>query len=229
MRYLGLVFFLGFSCSTSLHSFIYFDCNLFSFHQGKSRRPKDRLRLLREFQVLTSIPPSRFLQQCHWSFESPSTVFFVTDYLGGGDLFFHLEQLTLQNREGFCEPQVMVAVGVVIVGTYKTLEESCFFENKSHRNPPHPTDSYHFPTLSSSADFGRKLLTPPAPIEFTFKCTHCQHNHPFFFLKQPILPGALDLGRGCAGLETFARPRIHSPRHQSGEHHADLTRPCSAH
>jgi len=53
-------------------------------------RSRDRARLKNELRALMEIPPSPFIQRCFAAFESPSHVCFVTEYLGGGDLFFHL-------------------------------------------------------------------------------------------------------------------------------------------
>ena len=72
-------------------------------HKVSAQRPKDRLRLTRELQVLTGLSPCPFLLRCHWAFENTRAVFFVLDLVEGGDLFHHLEVLTRSGQAGFGE------------------------------------------------------------------------------------------------------------------------------
>ena len=58
--------------------------------KSKVSRKRDRARLRLELSVMMELPPSPFLQRCHMAFESPSQLFFVLDFVSGGDLFFHL-------------------------------------------------------------------------------------------------------------------------------------------
>jgi serine/threonine protein kinase len=57
---------------------------------SESKRLAHQAQLKNELKFMTQIPPSPFLQQCHYAFESPSAVFFVLDLISGGDLFYHL-------------------------------------------------------------------------------------------------------------------------------------------
>ena len=56
-------------------------------------RPRDRVRLSRELAALRDLPRSNFVQRCVAAFESCATIFFVSTYLSGGDLFYHLSNI----------------------------------------------------------------------------------------------------------------------------------------
>lgn len=67
------------------------------------------------------IPASRFLQRCFAAFETPSHVFFVTEYLEGGDLFFHLtrrvDATAVGNiNAGFSEREARGLLSEVVLG-----------------------------------------------------------------------------------------------------------------
>jgi serine/threonine protein kinase len=79
-------------------------------------RPKDRDRLTQEIKVLTEVPPNPFLQRCHLAFETTADLFMVLDFVGGGDLFFHLEELTRAGLEGFPEPTAGVLLAELSLG-----------------------------------------------------------------------------------------------------------------
>ena len=67
------------------------------------------------------IPASRFLQRCFAAFETPSHVFFVTEYLKGGDLFFHLTRrvdatAVSSINAGFSEKEAKILLSEVVLG-----------------------------------------------------------------------------------------------------------------
>jgi serine/threonine protein kinase len=66
-------------------------------------RPKDRMRIAQELNILRELPPCPFISHCHFAFESPSSIFFVMDLCTGGDLFYHLEKSTMQGVMGLGE------------------------------------------------------------------------------------------------------------------------------
>ena len=70
----------------------------------------------RELEVLTKVPPSRFLQRCHKAFESDSSAFFIVDYIGGGDLLFHLARVTQEGKLGFGEDACRTLLAEVHLG-----------------------------------------------------------------------------------------------------------------
>lgn len=77
---------------------------------------RDRSRVKNELQALTDIPPSDFLIQCEGAFESPTSIFLITDYNPGGDLFFHLSKRIHQGHAGFTEPQARVMLAEIAIG-----------------------------------------------------------------------------------------------------------------
>jgi serine/threonine protein kinase len=79
-------------------------------------RLKDRSRLASEIDIMTNIAPSPFLLQCHLAFETFSDVFLVMELASGGDLFFHLDQLTRQGRSGFPENQARILLAEISLG-----------------------------------------------------------------------------------------------------------------
>mmetsp|Transcript_49411 Transcript_49411/g.63391 ORF Transcript_49411/g.63391 Transcript_49411/m.63391 type:complete len:703 (+) Transcript_49411:99-2207(+) len=82
------------------------------------KRPRDRARLRNELRALTEIPPSRFTQRCFSAFESPSHVCFVTEYLCGGDMFFHLTSRVEEDGEasGFPESEARILLAEIVLG-----------------------------------------------------------------------------------------------------------------
>ena len=97
-------------------------------------RPRDRARLSRELDAITKLPKSRFVMRCHAAFESSASLFFVTDYLAGGDLFFHLSNVAKmrarqrvtgtgggvggedQSLKGFSEDEARVLLAEITLG-----------------------------------------------------------------------------------------------------------------
>jgi len=77
---------------------------------------RDRYRLQRELFVLTGLPKSPFLLSASAAFESKTALFIVTDFLPGGDLFFHLSQRLKQGKHGFSEDEARVLLAEVVLG-----------------------------------------------------------------------------------------------------------------
>jgi serine/threonine protein kinase len=84
--------------------------------KSRSSDSNDKENLRRELRALTDIPPSPFLTTCYLAFESLSTVFFVTDLIDGGDLFYHLDVMTLEGNDGFPEPQARIILAETATG-----------------------------------------------------------------------------------------------------------------
>jgi len=82
----------------------------------KHKRAKDQTRLLRELKVMRDLAPSRFLERCHAAFESPTNVFFVCDYIAGGDLFYHMLRRTNESKWGFDEADCRILLAEVTLG-----------------------------------------------------------------------------------------------------------------
>jgi len=82
----------------------------------RSSQPKDKKHLRRELQTLTELPESPFLMRCHLAFESSSAVFFVTDLISGGDLFFHLDFVSVAGDDGFDEATARVLIAETAAG-----------------------------------------------------------------------------------------------------------------
>jgi serine/threonine protein kinase len=91
----------------------------------KQKRPKDRQRVENEFAVMCGTKPSRFLQHCHAAFESATDVFFVCDYMAGGDLFHHMVRRIEKGFGGFEESECRVLLAEVTCGL-KHLHEQGF-------------------------------------------------------------------------------------------------------
>jgi serine/threonine protein kinase len=73
--------------------------------KARVAKARDRARLHRELKVLTELPPFRFVLGCAAAFESRVCLFFVTDLVGGGDLFFHLSARSKAGTPGFSEDE----------------------------------------------------------------------------------------------------------------------------
>jgi len=86
----------------------------------KSRltRPNDRQSIAREIEVLATLPPCRFLLNCHFAFETSSDIFLVTDLLSGGDLFFRLDQVVGRGSVGFPEDQARTLLAEISLGLF---------------------------------------------------------------------------------------------------------------
>jgi len=84
--------------------------------KSRSAKAKDKKHLRRELRALTELPPSPFLMRSYLAFESVTTVFFVTDLIGGGDLFFHLDVVTLAGNDGFDEDMARILIGETAAG-----------------------------------------------------------------------------------------------------------------
>ena len=79
-------------------------------------RAKDLARLALELRAMTEVAACPFLVRCHLAFESPAAVFFALDFVGGGDLFFRLEELARDGRGGLAELQARSVLGEVALG-----------------------------------------------------------------------------------------------------------------
>jgi serine/threonine protein kinase len=80
----------------------------------RSVRDKERIRL--ELLGMTQIAPSPFVTRCYMAFESVTNVFFVTDLLRGGDLFYHLLNRIEQTGAGFSEDEARILLSEIAVG-----------------------------------------------------------------------------------------------------------------
>jgi len=79
----------------------------------KHSRPKDRRRLQNELNILQIAEPSLFLLRACVAFESPTSIYFVTEALGGGDLFSRACQTDLGT---FPETQVRTITSEIVLG-----------------------------------------------------------------------------------------------------------------
>lgn len=77
---------------------------------------RERHRLHREIHELTGLPKSSFLLSAISAFESKTALFIATEYLPGGDLFFHLSQRLKQSKRGFTEDESRVLLAEVVLG-----------------------------------------------------------------------------------------------------------------
>jgi protein-serine/threonine kinase len=84
--------------------------------KGTLKRQKDQDRMAVELKVMRDLPPSRFLERCHAAFESATDVFFVCDYIAGGDLFYHMSCRMEQGKWGFEESECKVLLAEVTLG-----------------------------------------------------------------------------------------------------------------
>ena len=66
---------------------------------------------MRERQILMEIDHP-FLVKLHYAFQSPERLFFVLDYVNGGDLFYHLRKKTrLSEKEAkFYGAEILLAL-----------------------------------------------------------------------------------------------------------------------
>jgi len=81
----------------------------------KQMRPKDKRRMQNELAVLRTAP-SRFIEHCHAAFESATDVFFVCDYIAGGDLFNHMVRHLKADKQAFTEPECRVLLAEMTLG-----------------------------------------------------------------------------------------------------------------
>mmetsp|Transcript_26638 Transcript_26638/g.54543 ORF Transcript_26638/g.54543 Transcript_26638/m.54543 type:complete len:578 (+) Transcript_26638:31-1764(+) len=84
--------------------------------KAKQPRKKDHTRMENELAVMYYTAPSRFLERCHAVFESATDVFFVCDYLPGGDLFSHMARRIKEGKKGFTEAQCIILLAEVTLG-----------------------------------------------------------------------------------------------------------------
>ena len=77
---------------------------------------RDRLRLQREVRVLTELPQNSFVQRAVSVFESKTTLFFVANFLAGGDIFYHLTLRGKMGEFGFAEPEARTLLSEVTAG-----------------------------------------------------------------------------------------------------------------
>jgi len=79
----------------------------------KHSRPKDRRRLQNELNILQIVEPSPFLLRSCVAFESLTSIYFVTEALGGGDLFSRASHTDLGT---FPETQVRAITAEIVLG-----------------------------------------------------------------------------------------------------------------
>lgn len=80
----------------------------------RTTRKKDQDRLRRELKLMTELN-CRFLQKCHQCFESNRDLFFLLDFINGGDLFYHLSKRQELKRKAFTELEVTILLSEVCV------------------------------------------------------------------------------------------------------------------
>jgi serine/threonine protein kinase len=74
------------------------------------KREYHRLQLINELKCMTTLEYSPFIQRCRFAFESPLCVYFVLDWNGGGDLFYHLSQRSKENNPSPPSPQQLPTI-----------------------------------------------------------------------------------------------------------------------
>jgi len=84
--------------------------------KAKAGKKREQKRLAAELRAMTMLGPSPFIQRCHAAFESNTSVFFVLDLIGGGDLFFHLVQRIQAKGWGFEEHEARTMLAEVTLG-----------------------------------------------------------------------------------------------------------------
>jgi len=80
---------------------------------------QSRIKLELEVMMHNQQTNAPFLQQCFDSFEDKFNVFFITELIRGGDLFFHLSELPLScNRitNGFSEDESRILLAEIFLG-----------------------------------------------------------------------------------------------------------------
>jgi serine/threonine protein kinase len=103
----------------------------------KQQRSKDKKRMANELAVLRGFrhdggddgggggsgarhshhhQTSRFLERCHAAFESATDVFFVCDYMAGGDLFQHMVRRMKNGQGAFKEAEARVLLAEITLG-----------------------------------------------------------------------------------------------------------------
>uniref|UniRef100_A0A7S2RBT7 Protein kinase domain-containing protein n=1 Tax=Rhizochromulina marina TaxID=1034831 RepID=A0A7S2RBT7_9STRA len=84
----------------------------------KSRlvRIRDKKRLKNELSALKHLMLCPFIQCLQCKFENPSSLFIVTEYLSGGDLFYHLHKQWERGCKGFSEEQCRTLLAEIALG-----------------------------------------------------------------------------------------------------------------
>lgn len=62
-----------------------------SIRKENFKNDKDKVNCLVERTILVKVK-SKFVVKLHYAFQSPDKVYFVVDYMQGGDLFYHLQK-----------------------------------------------------------------------------------------------------------------------------------------
>jgi serine/threonine protein kinase len=102
------------SCSGSIHS-----CRRTWLAMKTSKKENRHRHINHELNAMSQIPSSIFLQRFHDVFESEKNVFFLFEYIPGGDLFYHLsKRLTLDSRGGFTELECEVLLAEIYLGVH---------------------------------------------------------------------------------------------------------------
>ena len=81
-----------------------------SIRKARFRSQKDIDSLLLESEVLRNDHP--YLLHLYWAFTNKDYIYLVLDYIGGGDLFHHLQQ----HRSGFARKTVQFFIAQVLLG-----------------------------------------------------------------------------------------------------------------
>ena len=81
-----------------------------------------------------------FLVALHYSFQTPAKLFFVVDYINGGELFYHLqkEKNFEESRAKFYAAEIACALGYLhnryIIYRYERFQQTIFDISQNHIN-----------------------------------------------------------------------------------------------
>ena len=90
-------------------------CALKVFVKDKLARTRDRKQLAVELKALTSAQASPFLLSCFSAFETENSIYMVLEYIGGGDLFFHMARHIEQTSFSFPEEEARIILAELAV------------------------------------------------------------------------------------------------------------------
>lgn len=117
-----------------------------AIEKSKMKKKKSTIsRLKLELRAMTEVPPCRFLQRCHMAFESPTNIFFVLDYIAGGDLFFHLVDRIQKGQEGFFENEARVLLAEIVLGVSQIVSSIDWFVCSPLKRAHKPNELDHAP------------------------------------------------------------------------------------
>ena len=81
--------------------------------KSKLKSDKEKFHLMSERNVLLNNLEHSFLVSLHYAFQSPSKLYFVLDYVNGGELFYHLQRDRhfSEDRAKFYAAEIACALG----------------------------------------------------------------------------------------------------------------------